>query len=54
LSQVVPLTTGYLMAASAIGSKAVNPNRVVTLAAGALPDSADPVGFPILILWSLL
>ncbi len=42
------------MAASAIGSKAVNPNRVVTLAAGALPDSADPVGFPILILWSLL
>lgn len=44
--QVVPLTTGYLKSASAINSRGADPNRVVTLGAGALPDSADPVCCP--------
>ncbi len=43
--QVVPLTTGYLASAGTIRTKGTDGNRTVTLRAGALPDSADPVRF---------
>ena len=43
--QVVPLTTGYLASAGTLYTKETQGNKVVTLCAGALPDSADPVRF---------
>lgn len=41
----MPLTTGYLASAGTLYTKETQGNKVVTLCAGALPDSADPVRF---------
>jgi hypothetical protein len=40
----VPLTTGYLASAGTLYTKGTGGSRMTSLCAGALADSADPVG----------
>ena len=40
----MPLTTGYLASAGTLYTKGTGGSRMTSLCAGALSDSADPVG----------